>query len=53
MVKVKVLVAQLSPTLCDPMDCNLPCSSVRVISQARILEWVTIGRKTEKEGVLG
>ena len=53
MGKVKVLVAQLRPTLCDPMDCNLPYSSVHGVSQARILEWVTIGRKTEKEGVLG
>ena len=36
--KVKVLVAQSCPTLCDPMDCSLPGSSV----QARILEWVAI-----------
>ena len=26
----------------DPMDCNLPGSSVHGISQARILEWVAI-----------
>ena len=26
--KVKVLVAQTCPTLCDPMDCSLPGSSV-------------------------
>ena len=31
-----------SSTLCDPMDCNLPGSSVHEISQARILEWVAI-----------
>ena len=31
-----VLVAQLCPTLCDPMDCILPGSSVHGISQARI-----------------
>ena len=31
---------QRSPTLCDPMDCNLPGSSVHRILQARILEWV-------------
>ena len=37
-----VLVAQLSPTLCDPMDCNPPASSVHEIFQARILEWVAI-----------
>ena len=28
--------------LCDPMDCNLPGSSVHGIFQARVLEWVTI-----------
>ena len=33
-------VAQLCPTLCDPMDCSLPCSSVHGILQARILGWV-------------
>ena len=33
-------VAQLCPTLCDPMDCSLPGSSVHGILQARILEWV-------------
>ena len=27
---------------CDPMDCNLPGSSVHRISQARILEWVAV-----------
>ena len=35
-------VAQLCPTLCDPMDCNLPGFSIHGILQARILEWVTI-----------
>ena len=35
-------VAQLCPTLCDPMDCSLPGSSVHGILQARILEWVAI-----------
>ena len=30
--------AQLSPTLCNPMDCSSPGSSVSGISQARILE---------------
>ena len=33
-------VAQLCPTLCDPMDCSLPGTSVHGILQARILEWV-------------
>ena len=40
--KVKVLVAQLSPTLYNPMDCSLPGSSVHGIFQARILKWVAI-----------
>ena len=35
-------VAQLCPALCDPMDCSSPGSSVRGISQARVLELVTI-----------
>ena len=35
-------VTQSCPTLCDPMDCNLPGSSVHGIFQARILEWVAI-----------
>ena len=29
-------------TLCDPVDCSLPGSSVHGILQARILEWVAI-----------
>ena len=29
-------------TLCDPMECSPPCSSVHGILQARILEWVAI-----------
>ena len=34
--------AQSRLTLCEPMDCSLQGSSVRGISQARILEWVAI-----------
>ena len=34
--------AQLCLTLCSPIDCNLPGSSVHGILQARILEWVAI-----------
>ena len=37
-----VQVAQSCATLCDPMDCSLPGSSVQGILQARILEWVAI-----------
>ena len=39
---VCMLVSQSYLTLCDPMDCNLPGSSVHGILQARILEWVAI-----------
>ena len=35
-------VAQSCPTLCDPMDCSLPCSSIHGIFQARVLEWIAI-----------
>ena len=35
-------VVQSDPTLCDPMDCSLPGSSVGGIFQARILEQVAI-----------
>ena len=35
-------IAQLYPTLCNPMDCGPPGSSVHGIFQARILEWVAI-----------
>ena len=35
-------VAQSCPTLCDPMGCSPPGSSVHGISQARILEWAAI-----------
>ena len=40
--KVKLLVPQSFPTLCDPMDCSLPVSSIHGISQTKILEWVAI-----------
>ena len=39
---VCVLVVQLCPTLCDPMDCSPPDFSVPGILQARILEWIAI-----------
>ena len=35
-------VTQSCLTLCDPVDCSLPGSSVHGILQARILEWVAI-----------
>ena len=37
---MKVLVTQSCLTLCDPMDCSPPGSSVHGVLKARILEWV-------------
>ena len=42
LIKSESEVAQLCPTLCDPMDCSLPGSSLHGILQARVLEWVAI-----------
>ena len=39
---VLCLVTQSCLTLCDPMDCSPPGSSVHGILQARILEWVAM-----------
>ena len=36
------LVPKSCPTLCDPMVCSSPGSSVHGISQARILKWIAI-----------
>ena len=41
-LKVKVLVAQSCPTLCDPRDCSPPGTSAHGIFQPIILEWVAI-----------
>ena len=49
-VKSESEITQSCPTLRHPMDCSLPGSSVRGISQARVLEWVAIafsGNKIE------
>ena len=35
-------VAQSCLTLCNPLDCSLPGSSVHGIFQARVLEWIAI-----------
>ena len=47
-----MLVAQSCLTLCNPMDCNPPHSSVHGILQARILEWVAIpfSRESSRSG---
>ena len=41
-VKSESEVAQLCPTLCNPMDCSLPGSSAHGIFQATVLEWGAI-----------
>jgi len=38
--KMKTLIIQLCPILCNSMDCSPPGSFVHGIFQARILEWV-------------
>ena len=38
---------QSCPTLCNPLDCSPPGSSVHGILQARILEWVSISSSRE------
>ena len=40
-------VAQLCPTLHDPMVCSLPGSSIHGIFQARVLEWGAIAFSTK------
>ena len=40
--KAKVLATQSFLTLCDPLDCSLPGSSVHRILQTRRLEWFAI-----------
>ena len=41
-VKSESEATQLCPSPSDPMDCNLPGSSVHGIFQARVLEWGAI-----------
>ena len=42
LARMCVLVTQSCPTLCDPMDHNLPGLSVHRILQVRKLEWAAI-----------
>ena len=42
LAKLWVLSPQSCPTLCDPVDCSPPGSSVHVILQARTLEWAAM-----------
>ena len=50
--EVCCLAAQSCPTLCDPMDCSPPGSSVPGILQARTLEWgaVSSSRGSSDQG---
>ena len=41
-------VAQLCPTVSNPMDCSPPGSSVHGIFQARVLEWGAIASSSEQ-----
>ena len=41
-VKIQSEVAQSFPTPSDPMECNLPGSSIHRIFQARVLQWFAI-----------
>ena len=41
-VCVHAQTLQLHPTLCNPLDCSPPGSSVHGILQARILEWIAM-----------
>ena len=45
-------VTQSCLTLCDPVDCSLPGSSVHGILQARIVEWVAISFSISLEGMM-
>ena len=48
--KKKRNVTQSCLTLCNPMDCSLPGSSVHGILQARILEWVAVSFSMKPTG---
>ena len=45
--------AQLCPTICNPMACSPPGTSVHGIPQARILEWVAISYSRESSKLRG
>ena len=51
-VKSESEVAQLCPTLSEPMNCSLPGSSVHGIFQARVLAWGAIAFSVEPRGKL-
>ena len=41
-IKKESKVTQSCLTVCDPMDCSLPGSSIHGIFQARVLKWVAV-----------
>ena len=41
----------LCPTLCDPMNCSPPGSSIHGVLQARILEWVAMPSDLPNPGI--
>ena len=45
--------AQSYPTLCDPVDCRPPGSSVHEIFQTRILEWVAVSSFIQADEEVG
>ena len=45
----EIEVAQSCLTLCDPVDCSPPGSSIHGIHQARILEWVAISFSSPRD----
>ena len=53
-VKSESEVAQLCPTVRDPMDCSPPGSSIPGIFQARVLEWgaITFSAKPHEVGTI-
>ena len=51
-VKSESEVAQSCPTLCDPLDCSLPGSSLHGIFQARVLEWGAIAFSRLSDSIL-
>ena len=42
MLVTQIVEQPWGSTICEPVDCSLPSSSVHGILQARILEWVAI-----------
>ena len=48
---VLYLVTQSCPTLCNPMDCRPPGSTVHGILPARILEWVALLQRRDQTQV--